>query len=442
MRNIIYEDENIKCIYVKKDGSNKPLIITFSDAVHLDSPQNEFYGDSIFIENEFNCIGIVAKNPNWFPAKSIESFCIENQGLLNAFDEKIGYGSSMGAYGCIKYSKLLGLQLSLAMAPQWSINKNECNYPPGFQEYFKDGMGKMGIDGNEVSGRIFLFYDPHSTIDTNHANKIKSLNDQVYLIKVPYSGHTPARTLRGSDNLLSLMNHANSHDIDSINKIVGVSKKNNSARNYHLFNRAIVGKPKFAAAILLGRVDQDPIFRDIFNKNYHRIVGALSSKPELHGLLKQCIEKKSIMEIDLKQKIVNDLLLGKGRLRYIQTHTKKFLFFNLIDGKISQSFFGETPFQVPVLSYVLGEKIKLFIYHYESPVYFCVDEKTGSLELSFSGGDNINFDISYINDQYFAISNDQKYLSVGGQSIKFGPQKAHNWERFMFEEEANAKLWR
>ena len=442
MKKIIYEDENIKCIHSTIDDSENSLVITFGDAVSLDNEKNIFFGESVLAENKYNCIGVMPKFPHWYPLSSILNFIKLNANLLSSYPKKIGFGSSMGAYGAIKYSKLLGTQMTIAMAPQWSIDPSECHYYPGFQEFYSEKMKSMGIGSEEIWGNIFIFYDPYTVEDLNHAKKIKSLHSNTYLIKVASTGHAPLSALKGSNSIKLLFTYTQNLSLSALYLHVNHLRRLNPARKYNVIKRSVKRRPIMAAKIIINRFPSDDAFKNIFYEYYKELLIIL--KINDNRLFQIWVKMRLSLNIELKQKIINELILGMGRIKYIQTHTKKFLFFNLVSEKICQSSFSNDSAKLPIMAYVHNNQIKLFIHYYEYPIYFGVTENF-CLEFSLKDEADIFFDFNIHENAKFSVSFKGKYLTAScseDDNVSFGPSSVNAWEMFEFIDASHAKLWK
>ena len=443
MKSIIFEDDNIKCIFFPGDHSTKQIIITFGDAVNLDNVENNFFAEKIFIEKNIPSIGIMAKSQNWYPRESIDLFAAINSSLLDKYIDKIGYGASMGAYCAIRSSSLLNLSSTIAMAPQWSINQNECDFDAGwFQTYYKDSMGLMGIKPKEMSGNIFIFFDQHGN-DLHHANKIKNLFSKTYLIKMAYSGHSPVLVLKGSENFFKLLNYVCALDIFGINLHVQSLRRKSLFIKYNLLNKASKRKPILASKIIMSRIGTDHIYNNLYNAHFKEIAVSLSRSLINLTLLESWIKGAYALNIDLKQKILNDLILGKGRNRYIQAHTKKFLFYDLVSQKILQAFVGAPLTQIPILSYVDEDHIRLYINYFKYPIYLTVTAEN-NFDICLDEADISKLNLIELSPNKFAIKFNEKFLSASdddSEVVSLGPSKPHAWETFNFLDQDLAKLW-
>lgn len=437
---IIYEDEEIKCYFSPGDSESKRIVFTFGDATMMVADSDLFFAQKILLDNRIPSVGIMPKRPHWYPYISIYNFIDSNINLFNSYSEKIGYGYSMGAYAAIKFSRKLGLNFLLAMAPQWSINPSEIHYPTGFQKFYKQEMGLMGIVEGEVSGNLFIFFDPYNKEDANHFEKIRCAHKNTFPIRVNFSGHGPGYALKGARNLLLLFKYASELNLNEMYLLVNILKRINPNRKHNLMDLALQRKLIFSSIIILNRGDSDEFFKGLLLKKYRYIIDGLYNKR--NDLFLKIVSMRLKMDIDIEEKILNELMIGKGRLRYIQAHTKKFLFFDPRKRTIVQKFFDNSELNIPLMACVKDSFVELFFYYYESPIYIGVDEFY-KFKISFYSELKTKFEYKFKSEEFFSISYDGKFLTASpDDSVTLGPSSPHSWEMFKFEDGDIAKLWR
>ncbi len=126
----------------------------------------------------------------------------------------------MGGYGAIKFSRLLGADLVIALCPQWSLDAAECGFDPGWQSYYRPSMAAMGIRPGDVGGQIFLFVDKTHQLDRLHAEKIEKVAADLHVINFPFVGHHVTTVVAGTNNLSHLIAACRSQDISGLRQLV------------------------------------------------------------------------------------------------------------------------------------------------------------------------------------------------------------------------------
>ena len=155
---VVYDDDHIRVIWAP--GRSSYVLVTFSPMTSL-VDGSRFFCDVPVQKLGVNCLGFMPKKPNWYPAKSMIKAVAAISVILARFPEVVSYGGSMGGYGAIKYSALLGATSVIALCPQWSIDMSECEGKhPGFQSWYDPSMKGMAVRPVDVCGKVYVFYDP------------------------------------------------------------------------------------------------------------------------------------------------------------------------------------------------------------------------------------------------------------------------------------------
>lgn len=247
-REILYEDSEIKVIW--QSGTSDFLLITFGDLVSLASG-DKFYADNPVTKLNLNCIGFMAKKPNWFPSENMKA-AIGHIQIMSQFTSRIAYGGSMGGYAAIKYSALLGATEVIAFCPQWSIDPKECvGKKNGYESKFKPSMAAMGIRKEDISGKICIFYDPSHEVDSFHFNQITALCENFISVKVYMAGHHITAILAGTSNLFAIIESVRLSDIERLKDIVNLSRRKSRYRKLTLLQRAMNRHPMLTHKLLM-----------------------------------------------------------------------------------------------------------------------------------------------------------------------------------------------
>ncbi len=171
---MVFEDAHLRVMF--QPGGSDMLLLTFGDAAVL-ADGTRFFADTVASKFGINCLGFMARAPNWYPASSMRAAARAVAYTLAAFGIRIFYGSSMGAYAAVKYSALLGATHVLTLCPQWSIDPAECGgNESGYRDFFRPEMAGMGVTGADMAGEITVFYDPGQRDDAYHYRMLEALS--------------------------------------------------------------------------------------------------------------------------------------------------------------------------------------------------------------------------------------------------------------------------
>lgn len=102
----------------------------------------------------------------------------------------IGYGHSMGGFGCLKYSAMFGFSGVLSSGPQISIGgdiiPHDVRYMHHYDVILNDNMAIKAVD---LHGRLLIVFDPYHQEDRLHAEAILALDPAAQSLKLPFMQH-------------------------------------------------------------------------------------------------------------------------------------------------------------------------------------------------------------------------------------------------------------
>lgn len=243
----IYEDEEIKVLWHK--GSSGVLLITFGGLLSL-ANGDSFFADAPVKKLGLSCVGFMAKKTNWYPEANMLNAIAAIAPVISRYPARITYGGSMGGYAAIKFSKALDASAALSLCPQWSLDKSECDdINPGYQNFFTPIMRGMSIKERDISGRVYLFYDPSHSEDSFHARKIQGLSPLINSIRFYSSDHQIAPILAGTENLQLILGHVKSGKLDELKSLTNSIRRKHKTRKRILLQKLSKRHP-----LLLSRV--------------------------------------------------------------------------------------------------------------------------------------------------------------------------------------------
>jgi hypothetical protein len=245
---IVYDDAHLRVIF--QPGHADHLLVTFGDALFL-ADGARFTADRIVQKHGLTALGFMAKATNWYPPASIAAAQREIAFTLRAFSTRLFYGSSMGGYAAIKYSRLLGATHSVAYCPQWSIDPLDCGeHPSGYEGSFTASMSGMAIGPADIAGSIAVFFDPAYATDAFHAQKIRRLGASVRAYHVHYAGHDIAPMLRGSVLVQNIWDAVRAGDDARIYALINSVRRQNPVRRQRLLEETAGRYPHLTGRII------------------------------------------------------------------------------------------------------------------------------------------------------------------------------------------------
>lgn len=231
-------------------GSSDFLLITFA-AISFKPLTETFWGENFSKKNNISVIGFVSRTgTNWYPRKDMELAAQKIEEITREYSRVITYGSSMGAYGALKHSALLGATACAAFGAQFSIDPREINNAAFTRFYRHDVNENMAIKAGDICENAYVFYDPHFEFDRVNANFVANASSNVKLVKIPYAGHECIKVVAGTTATLNLLKSCLSGDSESISHQVRSARKKSAARFVGLAGNLVARRPELACKII------------------------------------------------------------------------------------------------------------------------------------------------------------------------------------------------
>jgi hypothetical protein len=263
-RKVLFDDQNLRVLFFEKNSDF--LLITFGDSVALVNG-DRFYGDSVSEKASISTLGFMPKHRNWYPKESMILAIQVVVNYIDHFDIRILYGGSMGGYAAIKYSGFLQATAVLSHCPQYTINPNEIpSWNPSFSAYYKPSMGLMRITSEDVSGKIYVVYDPNHRGDTEHAEKILKEIKGAYPVHMRYVGHHVTSVMAGKDSLLFQIGAIRNGDLDQLRGFVRNKQRVSKYRVESVLSRLLFKHPFWVFRFLLSYKEFD--FEEILVRSF------------------------------------------------------------------------------------------------------------------------------------------------------------------------------
>lgn len=213
------------------------------------------YGGELLLRNGFDVVAFKSAKNLWYQNLSPETIAnVENFISLHSsqYKKRVGYGSSMGGYAVIQFSRDLKLDVVLALSPQFEIDKP---YDQRWQAAAKEIDFQYRINASAILDdcKYFIAYDPE-TADVRHVEKLRELIDESQLveIKTPYSGHPSAYYLAETGLIqelaLSVLKNSSADHIR-----VGAHRKRSKTYLYELSKRLALQNKNKSALVAINK---------------------------------------------------------------------------------------------------------------------------------------------------------------------------------------------
>jgi len=192
----ILSTNNLKIDYFyNSENLNNSLAFVFSPSFNRELDGNLFGGNILF-KNGFDVVNFKNSSDDWFQSVPSEIFLnINNRISEKHYKKIISYGTSMGGYAAIAFSKLLNPDLIIALGPQYSIDED---FDKRWFNLSKEINFVYRINKDTVKNdcEYFIVYDNKSDDEAQIKKLLEVLpQNKCFIKRLPYTGHSTAHFL-------------------------------------------------------------------------------------------------------------------------------------------------------------------------------------------------------------------------------------------------------
>jgi hypothetical protein len=259
-KNIFRSDDLSIDFFSLGDSPHKSIAFTFtaftpSTKADKDALVGVGFGGELLLRNGFDVVAFKSAKNLWYQNILAETL-VEIESFISAssitYIKRVSYGSSMGAYAAIQFSRALKIDIVLALSPQFEIDQP---YDQRWQSLAQQIEFQHRIDSNAISDncKYFVAYDPKNE-DTLHIQKLRAQINERHLIEIrtPYSGHPSTTYLFETgliqDIALSVLQHATFDQLT-----IGAKRKHSKTYLYELSKRLTLKNKNKSALIAINR---------------------------------------------------------------------------------------------------------------------------------------------------------------------------------------------
>lgn len=179
------------------------LVITFSQ--YSARPPAAIFAGGFLQKNRISHIGIQARANHWWHSAEVAQALRMQADEIRRHDHLVTYGASMGAHGALAYSAMLDADTVIAVAPQFSIFRDEM---PG-ETRWQAEAGRIRRIPRDMTTMVsrraakFLIYDPFFAPDLAQVRRFRDLPNSHHL-RLALAGHMPLQRMLAAGSLSTM----------------------------------------------------------------------------------------------------------------------------------------------------------------------------------------------------------------------------------------------
>lgn len=176
------------------------LVVTF-DHWSMDKLRKPQFKQSklFFARHGIAHLHVSTRCNDWFQSEEVGLLVASLKPEVAAYKHVTTYGSSMGAYGAIMFSKVLGANKVFACSPQFSVDHAKV---PHESRWKMDREKISGFPFDDFSAqvsdtaKVVVVHDPWHRLDRPHMAQMAKLKPDIHFISLPLAGHPAIHVLQ------------------------------------------------------------------------------------------------------------------------------------------------------------------------------------------------------------------------------------------------------
>jgi tetratricopeptide (TPR) repeat protein len=224
-------------------------VITFDSYSDNRSLDRAGFGEAFFHHREIDAIHLISRENDWYQYPEMPAVAATIAKLTKGYERVVSYGSSMGAYGAIRFGGVAGASVALALSPQFSIDPRKAR----FERRWKYDSERIDFTLERTLKAPFVesayvIYDPRGP-DRRHVDMFRR---RTRVIDAPLAGvGHPATGFIAEAGLLTdlvLDVVADRLNVAELQRKVSLARETNSQFYYVRSERALLGRSRVAYA--------------------------------------------------------------------------------------------------------------------------------------------------------------------------------------------------
>ena len=199
----IAESPQVETIFLSKNytiesrrfSNNSAIFVSFMLANRKPQP----FGVNVFDKYSLNVVYVICTGPHWYQYPDTEAATSAIAAYTKGFSKVITYGTSMGAYAALLFSRPIGAHAVLSFSPQYSLDPQKVPFEKRWRDHLSEINELHGFvsdnmeTGLILDGQVIIMYDPLDD-DSKHVALLRNIRPLSEVV-LPFSKHRSLRVL-------------------------------------------------------------------------------------------------------------------------------------------------------------------------------------------------------------------------------------------------------
>lgn len=223
LRQVLFQGDEIELVgrgLPTLQDNAAPICITFSPLSPTKKTALYGFGEKFLVDLGIPALHFISRSNHWWQVHDMTQCLDIARQVLTIYKLRFGYGSSMGAYGVLNFSRQLELTALLAFAPQYSPSPSKIAWE---KRWFEDRRELVCIDDSmdvRPDCDCYVVFDPKSP-DGTHARLI-SQHHSLLTCELPGKGHFVLKDVMERNLLTPMFHAAYKNDRTEFNRIATI----------------------------------------------------------------------------------------------------------------------------------------------------------------------------------------------------------------------------
>ncbi|MDQ1079564.1 tetratricopeptide repeat protein [Pseudoroseomonas cervicalis] len=192
---VLYGSDHFRVRAVTGSASDR-VVVTFAPWQSRQRLDGEAFGEEYLRRIGVDAIHITCAQNEWYQNPDMQAVVGAVDGALQGrYARRIGYGSSMGAFAALAFSRALRLDDVIAISPQFSLLREVVPFETRWEQEAAALRWHFPMaEGLSPQARLVVIYDPLHP-DARHVELLRACRPLTEM-KLPFSGHPSGNFLQ------------------------------------------------------------------------------------------------------------------------------------------------------------------------------------------------------------------------------------------------------